>query len=63
MESIKPENDFAGKKYRPVTLTLDPDHYFVGVYDERGFMGLHSIHDKPWEAIEAADAANAKEVK
>jgi hypothetical protein len=53
--------DFTGKKYRPVTLPGDMEHYFVGVYEQEKFVMLHSIHSAPLDAIDEADRLNKEQ--
>ena len=42
------------KIYKPVTLGKDSDFFYVGVYVDDKFVGLHSIHQTPTSVRVAA---------
>lgn len=59
---MPPTSDYSDMKYRPITLTGDLERFFVGVYDQVGFVALSSVHNTPIEAIDEADRKNLEEV-
>jgi len=51
------------KKYKPTTLGEASEFFYVSIYVDSEFRGLHSIHRTPLEAIDEAEKMNEKEME